>query len=319
MIRPSPWHASQRPPLTLKREATRAVAARAGFRHAGEQFADRREQPGVGRRIGARRTADRALVDVHDLVQVLQALDAVVCGRFQRRGAVQCRGAQREQRVVDQRRLARTGHAGDAGQQADRNFQIDIVQVVAARALEVQRQLLVARRALGRNRDLHSPGQVFAGQRVRVRHDFCGRALGDDLAAVHAGARADVDHVVGQADRVFVVLDHDHRVADVAQVLERAEQAIVVALMQADRRFVEDVHHADQAGADLAGQANPLRFAAGQGVGAAIQRQVVEADVDQELQALADFLEDLVGNFAAAPGQLQPAEVLARHRRSACW
>jgi hypothetical protein len=44
-------------------------------------------------------------------------------------------------------------------------------------------------------------------------------------------------------DRVLVVLDHDHGVAEVAQA-QGAEQAFVVALVQADRGFVEHVHHA---------------------------------------------------------------------------
>ena len=47
------------------------------------------------------------------------------------------------------------------------------------------------------------------------------RALRDDLAAVHAGARADVEHVVGGANGFLVVFDHQHGVAEVAQVLER--------------------------------------------------------------------------------------------------
>jgi hypothetical protein len=51
------------------------------------------------------------------------------------------------------------------------------------------------------------------------------------------------------------------------------QQPIVVALMQSDRRLVEDVHHADEARADLTGEANALRFAARERVGAAIQRQ----------------------------------------------
>ena len=78
------------------------------------------------------------------------------------------------------------------------------------------------------------------------------------------------------------MLDDDHRVADVAQVRQRAEQALIVALVQADRRLVEDVHDADQAGADLAGQPDTLRFAARQRVGAAVERQVVEPDVDRK-------------------------------------
>ena len=39
----------------------------------------------------------------------------------------------------------------------------------------------------------------------------------DDLAAVLAGARPDVDDVVGDADGLLVVLDDDHGVAEVAQ------------------------------------------------------------------------------------------------------
>src|SRR3546814_13993949 len=82
----------------------------------------------------------------------------------------------------------------------------------------------------------------------------------------------------------------------------------VVALVQADRGFVEHVHHAHKAGADLRGQADALRLAAGQGVRLAFERQVVEADVDQEGQALADFLDDPGRDLAAPAGQLHLAE-----------
>jgi hypothetical protein len=46
---------------------------------------------------------------------------------------------------------------------------------------------------------------------------------------------------------------------------QRADQAVVVALVQADAGFVQHVHHAGQARADLAGQADALRLAAAQG------------------------------------------------------
>jgi hypothetical protein len=61
------------------------------------------------------------------------------------------------------------------------------------------------------------------------------------------------------------VLDHDHRVAEVAQPLERLEQAVVVALVEADRGLVEHVEHAREARADLAGEADALDFAAREG------------------------------------------------------
>src|SRR5690606_35198551 len=134
------------------------------------------------------------------------------------------------------------------------------------------------------------------------------RTLRYDLASVHAGAGTDVDDVVGKPDCVLVVLDHDHRVADVAQSREGAEQALVVALVQADRGLVEHVHDADQAGTDLTGQADALGLATRQRVGLALQVEVVEADIDQEAQAVADFLDDLGRDFAAPARQVAPLE-----------
>ena len=73
---------------------------------------------------------------------------------------------------------------------------------------------------------------------------------------------ADVDDVVGDLDGVLVVLDHEHGVAEVAQAHQRVDEPVVVALVQADRRLVEHVEHADEARADLAtpaGCAGPRR------------------------------------------------------------
>ena len=125
-------------------------------------------------------------------------------------------------------------------------------------------------------------------------HDLVDRAVGDHFAAVFARARTEVDHVVGGAHRLFVVLDDDHRVAEVAQLLERREQPRVVALVQADRRLVEDVEHADEPRSDLRRQPNALRLAARERLGGAAEREIVEPDVDEEAQTLAHFLEDRV-------------------------
>jgi hypothetical protein len=47
-------------------------------------------------------------------------------------------GGRGVQRVVDQRRFARAGNAGDAGQQAAGDFQRDVLQVVAVGADDAQ-------------------------------------------------------------------------------------------------------------------------------------------------------------------------------------
>ena len=133
-----------------------------------------------------------------------------------------------------------------------------------------------------------------------VGHDVGGRALGDDASAVHAGAGADVDHVIGGEDRVLVVLDHDHGVAEVAQPLQRFQKPRVVALMQPDRGLVEHVEHAGQPGADLRGEPDALALAAGQRARGAGERQIIEPDIDQEFQPRADFLENARRRFRSA-------------------
>ena len=84
----------------------------------------------------------------------------------------------------------------------------------------------------------------------------------DDLAAVDAGAGAHVDDMVGVADRVLVMLDDEHGVAEAAQALEGFEQAVVVLLVEADRGLVEDVEDAREAAADLGREADALALAA---------------------------------------------------------
>ena len=118
------------------------------------------------------------------------------------------------------------------------------------------------RRALARHGNGLGAAQILAGGRVRVGLDLLERALGHDLAAMHASARPHIDDVVGRTHHVFVVLDHDDAVANVPQVLQRGNQAVVVALVQANAGFVQYIHHARQAAANLAGQANALGLAA---------------------------------------------------------
>ncbi len=45
-------------------------------------------------------------------------------------------------------------------------------------------------------------------------------------------------------------------------MLEGGEQALIVALMQTDARFIKNVEHADETRADLGREPNALRFAA---------------------------------------------------------
>ena len=113
-----------------------------------------------------------------------------------------------------------------------------------------------------------------------------GRALGDHLAAQLAGAGAEVDDPVGFLHRLLVVLDHQHRVAEVAQPLQRRDEPAVVSLVQPDGRLVENVDDAGELAAHLRGQADALALSARERRGRAVEREVGEAHVGEEQSRL---------------------------------
>ena len=125
----------------------------------------------------------------------------------------------------------------------------------------------------------------------------------DHAPAVLPGAGAHVDEVVGGAHHLLVVLDDEDGVAEVAQVLERPDQAVVVALVEADRGLVEDVEDADELRADLGREPEPLRLAARERGGGAVELQVADADVVEEGEARADLLQDPGRDVTLAIGQ----------------
>ena len=125
---------------------------------------------------------------------------------------------------------------------------------------------------------------------------------------MHAGAGPQVHDMIRRQDGVGVVLDDNHGVARVAQRGQRAEQACIVALMQTDGGFIQDVHDAGEARAHLARQADALGLPAREGLGAAVQGQVVQPHILEEAQTIADILENPRGHFRAPAGQVQAAQ-----------
>ena len=199
--------------------------------------------------------------------------------------------------------LPRAADAGDDGHDAEREVGGDVLEVVGAGVFDGD-PVAGEGAGLGAGDDLDLSGEVLAGDGRRVVHDLLRGAVGDEVAAVLAGAGAEVEDVVGLADGVFVVLDDEDGVAEVAQVFERVDEALVVALVQADGGLVEDVEDAAEAGADLGGEADALAFAAGEGGGGAVEREVAEADGVEEFEALDDLALEAVGDDAVAAGEV---------------
>ena len=88
-----------------------------------------------------------------------------------------------------------------------------------------------------------------------------------------AGSRPDIDQIIRCANSVFVMFNDDDGIAKVAQIVKRLDKFCVVALMKADRRFVENIERADQPRTDLRRKPDALGFAAGKRSRFAVERR----------------------------------------------
>jgi hypothetical protein len=105
------------------------------------------------------------------------------------------------------------------------------------------------------------------------------------LAASGTAAGAEVDDVVGGEHDGGVVFDNEDGVAGVAEAVECGDDAIGVAGVESDGGFVEDEEGVDECGAEAGGEVDALEFAAGEGAGLAVEREVAEADVVEVAKA----------------------------------
>ena len=141
------------------------------------------------------------------------------------------------------------------------------------------------RDARGRGLVEQEVGRVRLGD---ARESRRGPAI-EDAAAALAGVGADVDEPVGAPHRRQIVLDHEDRVAGSLQRVERLEQRGAVLRMQPGGRLVEDVDDAEQVGADLRRQPQPLQLAWRERRRAAVEREIAEAERLQRLDARDDI------------------------------
>ena len=163
-------------------------------------------------------------------------------------------------------------------------------------------ELIVGRAPHRGNGDAQPAGEILPGERLRGVGYLLRGARSHQMSTLAAGARAQIDHIVRPPDGFLVVLHHEHRVPQIAQLFQGAKQALVVSGVQADRRFVEHVEDPAELRANLRGQPDALAFPARQRGGGAVEAEVAKPHGAQKLQALADLVED-------APGQNRFARV----------
>ena len=106
------------------------------------------------------------------------------------------------------------------------------------------------------------------------------------LATGRAGAWAEIDDVVGDLDRLRLVLDDEHRVALVAQPQQQVVHPLDVVGVQADRGLIEDVGDVGERGAQVADHLGALRLAARQRARRPVEREVAQPDLHERVERL---------------------------------
>lgn len=136
----------------IEREPPLDVLAQPRLGQHREQVAHVRPDVRVGRRVAARSAANGGLVDFDDLVNLVDAGDRTT---VRRRDAVlgDMVLERWHQHVVHQGRLARTRHASDRVEATERDLDVEALQVVVRRLLDLQgAEVLAAAGARHRHR-----------------------------------------------------------------------------------------------------------------------------------------------------------------------
>ena len=112
------------------------------------------------------------------------------------------------------------------------------------------------------NRDGSATGEIGSGHGACLFHDLIRRAVRDDLTAFEPGPRPQIDQPVSLSQRILIVLDDKQGVAEVRQLTQGFQQALVVTLMESDGGFIEHVHDPSEPTSDLRCEPDALGLSA---------------------------------------------------------
>ena len=119
----------------VERETTCFPASYLRFRQLSKEITDVVEHIRISRRIRARRTTNRRLIDIDDLIDELNALNALI-GQRGSLGAIELLTQNRVERLVDQGAFSTAAHAGHANHLTQRNLHRHVLEVIPRTSAE---------------------------------------------------------------------------------------------------------------------------------------------------------------------------------------
>ncbi len=181
---------------------------------------------------------------------------------------------------MNQRTLTGAGDPGDDGEESRRNIDVDILKIILPCATDLQSSRGLPHRFL----EAGAVVEVAAGDGIAPPQPL-NRALEHQFATSCPGAGTEVHHMVGDRDRLRLVLDDQHGVALVPQPEQQIVHPGNVVRVQTDGRFVEDIRDVSQRGTEVADHLGALGFSPGQRAGRPIEAQVAEPNLDEGVKA----------------------------------
>ena len=128
-----------------------------------------------------------------------------------------------------------------------------------------------------------------AGARAPESKHFRERSLKNQLAAFLAATGTDIEQMIGRTDDRFLVLDNEQGVALVTQVVHHPNEPADVARMKSDARLIHHEESVNERCAKAGGEVDALHFAAAQGAGRAIEREIAHSDFAKITEPSHDF------------------------------
>src|SRR5580700_466501 len=271
------------PARNVERKVPRGEAALLGLRQRGKKFADDVKCLDVSHRIRPRRPPDRRLIHQHHFVDELIALQTFPCRR-------PARGSQTllllgfSHRLIEnlmkQRRFPRSRNSRNCNQHSQWNANVHTLQIVCPHALDPD--LLRAWLAsYGRYLDAQIFRQITSSKRCGIPHNLFIRSRSHQLAPVFPSSRTEIEYPVRRPHNIRIVLHHQNRVPQIAQVLQDLDQAVRVAAMQADGRLIQHIERAHQPRSQRGSELNALRFTPRERRREAVERQIFQAHIVQ--------------------------------------
>ena len=132
------------------------------------------------------------------------------------------------------------------------------------------------------NRDLPLAGEEPAGLTSLGLLHRRERTFGNDFAAQFSWTGSEVDDVIGGSHGLFIVFDNNDRIPLIAEIAQALQQHGVVARMQPDAGFVEDVNDTGQPTPNLTREPNALALSTRQRRRGSIKSEIIESTLQQE-------------------------------------